>query len=219
MRFPLEGEGGGGGIYAVFTHGLTHKHIISRRSFFPSRAANDVVGVLALLPLFRPLQSLRDSRQGRGEVPQRLPWILRVLRPVVGRSLSHCAVFLFSLLFFPWLLNCFGWKGFVKYWLLPFLVMHFNMGAPTPPPTHTHTQLPSCDVERQILAARDPSPSSSLLSSFAKLPSFPHLFCTAPVYCCDPRLPCGHRREQVTTDAVPGAASRTRAHGPQGRWF
>lgn len=98
----------------------------SRSHFFPGPIANTIVGTLALLPFLRPLPSLR--RELSPEEARR-SWVVRLLAPAVGVSAGHLMVFAFASLFFPLVIAHYGFVGCVKYWLLPFLVMHYNMNT------------------------------------------------------------------------------------------
>mmetsp|Transcript_43259 Transcript_43259/g.84785 ORF Transcript_43259/g.84785 Transcript_43259/m.84785 type:complete len:1343 (-) Transcript_43259:236-4264(-) len=95
----------------------------STTQFFKSKWLNDLVGTIALLPLCRPLQALRANRQ------ENRAWFARLVSKFFGLSVSHFAVYTFLAAFIPFIVYRFGWIGLFRYWLLPFLAMHLNVGT------------------------------------------------------------------------------------------
>lgn len=93
----------------------------SQTIFFKSKWLNNLVGTIALLPLLRPLQSVRLQQQEYNN------WFTRLVQKFFGLSVSHFAVYFFSVCFIPYLVSRFGWTGLFRYWFLPFVVMHMNV--------------------------------------------------------------------------------------------
>eukprot|EP00467_Chlorarachnion_reptans_P000727 CAMPEP_0114520270 /NCGR_PEP_ID=MMETSP0109-20121206/19476_1 /TAXON_ID=29199 /ORGANISM="Chlorarachnion reptans, Strain CCCM449" /LENGTH=956 /DNA_ID=CAMNT_0001701123 /DNA_START=112 /DNA_END=2979 /DNA_ORIENTATION=+ len=93
------------------------------QALFRSSMVNRVVGTIVLLPLLRPFSAVTGNA-GSGS-----PWSSRLLSKLYGISLSHLFVWTFIGLFFPIMTYTVGISGVVKYWLLPFLWMHYKMGT------------------------------------------------------------------------------------------
>lgn len=95
----------------------------ARHLFFRTRAVNDWVGTLLLAPLLHPLRVLRDSSRSSRAL------VSLLLSSLFGFSLSHVAVDCFLLVGVPLMWWRLGWLGVCKYWLLPLVFAHFNVGA------------------------------------------------------------------------------------------
>lgn len=95
----------------------------SSAKFFSTKWANELVGTIALAPLCRPLAALREQEQ------QRRMWFVRLFQKLFGLSISHMTVYAFMAAGFSLILARWGWNGLFRYYLLPFLAMHLNVGT------------------------------------------------------------------------------------------
>lgn len=97
-------------------------------NFFPSSAANEVIGTLLMLPLLRPLADARNA-----------------LEPETSNShTSSAANFSLVMLFCGGLaaysfLDEEGFSNVARYWLLPFVIMHLNLRSFSNTKSGTHS--------------------------------------------------------------------------------
>mmetsp|Transcript_12564 Transcript_12564/g.24160 ORF Transcript_12564/g.24160 Transcript_12564/m.24160 type:complete len:889 (-) Transcript_12564:363-3029(-) len=91
--------------------------------FFEKEWLNRVVGSLALMPLLRPFTTQDASMLVHGN------WLNRLAKRFFGLSKSHLVLYAFVGLVVPLVVGRVGWSGLVRYWLIPFVAMHLNLGS------------------------------------------------------------------------------------------
>ena len=111
----------------------------SRSCFFESKAANELVGAVVLLPLFRTLESLRRSKKETSAWLSRLWDCLKTSWSEKCYAISATALIAVSLLG-SWYSGL-GLMYPVKYWLVPFLYMHLTVGSFTTKSTERYSYL------------------------------------------------------------------------------
>jgi len=91
----------------------------SRRSFFPTKALNDLVGFLVLLPLLRSLESVRQSPKGGNTFVART--VASAQRS--GLVLALVAAGISAAVYYGRIVEL------LKYWVVPLLCMHLQLGT------------------------------------------------------------------------------------------
>jgi len=123
---------------------------VSSRRLFGSVEVSRIIGQVSLLVLLKPLQSLHVENLPEQGVGMCRRWVrkLQNLLPLsfsfnalmnsrkdkLGVSgfriaLQFIAVSAFACFFFPAMVMYWGWSGLVRFWLVPYLYMHFQMGT------------------------------------------------------------------------------------------
>lgn len=123
---------------------------IVRNSEFKSQWINWVVGQISLMVVLRPMSSLYVTRPEKAsQGSSRMGWVLYKIKSAFDASSAFClakekthsrhplfwivlqfvSLGVFALIFFPALILNAGWGGVVRYWLIPFLVMHYQNGS------------------------------------------------------------------------------------------
>jgi len=122
---------------------------LSKRRLFGSVEVSRVIGQASLLLLLRPLQSLHVETLPEKGASLFFVWLRKIYgvfspRTLIqaakehGVHLSHerarialqyASIAAFAAVFFPTMILKLGWSGLVRFWLVPFFFMHFQMGT------------------------------------------------------------------------------------------
>ena len=119
-----------GVLLGIFMQGIAFSWLYlvgtdcAKKAFFQNDVANSMVGTIALVPLLRPFRLLRDKGFNESRAI-----ISLMLSNLFGMSVSHFAVDCFLLVAVPLMWWKLGWWGILKFWLLPLLFAHYNVGA------------------------------------------------------------------------------------------
>eukprot|EP01006_Ploeotia_vitrea_P045854 TRINITY_DN66973_c6_g3_i1.p1 TRINITY_DN66973_c6_g3~~TRINITY_DN66973_c6_g3_i1.p1 ORF type:complete len:953 (+),score=542.04 TRINITY_DN66973_c6_g3_i1:83-2860(+) len=119
-------------VFAAIAFGFLFDvgHDCSSNNFFESQTANNLVGLISLMPLLQPaalwVQGTRDR-----VTKSTYSWfsLLSWPRSMAGKGLtaSHVLVGVFSAIFFPYMIKTGGVWGLFKYWGIPFALFNIWM--------------------------------------------------------------------------------------------